>query len=108
MRHNLTARHHCPRAEASSSGKARSAKAGGSSSAAGGGAASDEQPPSSADLLVKAVLLYPEAVVRLQVRATLKCWVFGLCSACGSSRAGVSESAGAAATAVLCVVQSTA
>lgn len=51
-----------PPAEASGS-KGRS-KAGGSS---GGGAGGEVRPPSG-DLLTKAVLLYPEAVVRLQVR----------------------------------------
>lgn len=67
---------------------------------------SDEQLP-SADLLVKAVLLYPEAVVRLQVRAKRTCWLFGLSSAYGSSRGAVAESAGAAAGPVLCVARST-
>ena len=67
---------------------------------------SDEQLP-SADLLVKAVLLYPEAVVRLQVRAKRTCWLFGLSSAYGSSRGAVAESASAAAGPVLCVARST-
>lgn len=60
-------------AEATGPGKGRSSKAGGGGSTASSG----EQLP-SADLLVKAVLLYPEAVVRLQVRCQVVCQALGL------------------------------
>lgn len=59
----------CPAAESAPS-RARGSDAGGGS----GGGGSEQRP--SADLLVKAVLIYPEAVVRLQV---------GACSARDSS-----------------------
>lgn len=64
-----------PCADAASAGKGRKAGAGeasGSGSGGSGGQQQQQRPPSG-DLLTKAVLLYPEAVVRLQVRLLL-CW----------------------------------